>query len=247
MMSQEGWGEGWGRASSLGARLAFAVALRQSRRTSETEMSSRMFRMRFALGCRLCPSSFPNGAVSSVARQLGHRGFSYLRNALRSTSCPQSRWKQCPQACRISTTSAPGPGRGSGSMHTVHSSGPSTCERVWQHTRIVRDAGAASATEEGPSRKPRGFFFAIVLILHVVSRFNARGRGTLWNPFLPSLKGAREVLARAFSPDAPARGCPRWRSAVSRITPRAAKRAKYPNARRLRQSADERRSFSAVS
>jgi hypothetical protein len=172
-------------------------------------MSSRMFRMRFALGCRLCPSSFPNGAVSSVARQLGHRGFSYLRNALRSTSCPQSRWKQCPQACSISTTSAPGPGRGSGSMHTVHSSGPSTCERVWQHTRIVRDAGAASATEERPSLT-RGFFFAIVLILHVVSRFNARGRGTLWNPFLPSLKGAREVLARAFSPDAPARGCPRW-------------------------------------
>lgn len=155
-------------------------------------MSSRMFRMRFALGCRLCPSSFPNGAVSSVARQLGHRGFSYLRNALRSTSCPQSRWKQCPQACSISTTSAPGPGRGSGSMHTVHSSGPSTCERVWQHTRIVRDAGAASATEEGPSRKPRGFFFAIVLILHVVSRFNARGRGTLWNPFLPSLTGRAE-------------------------------------------------------
>jgi hypothetical protein len=76
-------------------------------------------------------------------------------------------------------------------MHTVHSSGPSTCERVWQHTRIVRDAGAASATEERPSLT-RGFFFAIVLILHVVSRFNARGRGTLWNPFLPSLTGRAE-------------------------------------------------------
>lgn len=103
------------------------------KRTSETIISSRMFRMRFALGCRRCPRSFPNGAVSNVARQFGHLGFSYRRNAFSNTSWPQSRWKQWPHAWSINTTSAPGPGNGRGSMHTVHSSGPSTWDRVWQH------------------------------------------------------------------------------------------------------------------
>jgi hypothetical protein len=96
-------------------------------------MSSRMLAIRFFRGCRRCPSSLPKGAVSSVARQLGHRGFSYRRSAFSSNSWAQSLWKQWPHACSISTTSWPGPGKGKGSMHTVHISGPRTRDRVPQH------------------------------------------------------------------------------------------------------------------
>mmetsp|Transcript_18392 Transcript_18392/g.45745 ORF Transcript_18392/g.45745 Transcript_18392/m.45745 type:complete len:285 (+) Transcript_18392:668-1522(+) len=119
---------------------------------SDTEMSSRMLAMRFLRGCRRCPSSFPNGAVSSVARQLGHRGFSYRRSALSSICCAQSRWKQCPHACSMSTTSPAGPGRGSGSMHTVHSSGPRTRDRVPQQAMLA--AGRAVSRFPPPRRPP---------------------------------------------------------------------------------------------
>ena len=60
-------------------------------RTSETVMSCRMFLILFVLGNRRCPSSFPNGAVCSDARQFGHLGFSYLRSAHSRKSCAQSR------------------------------------------------------------------------------------------------------------------------------------------------------------
>ena len=60
-------------------------------RTSETVMSCRMFLILFVLGSRRCPSSFPNGAVCSDARQFGHLGFSYLRSAHSRKSCAQSR------------------------------------------------------------------------------------------------------------------------------------------------------------
>ena len=125
-----------------------------ARRTSETLMSSRMFRMRFARGCRRCPRSFPKGAVYSVARQLGHLGFSYLRSAFRSISCAQSRWKQCPHAWSIRTTSAPGPGSGSGSMQSVHMSGPSTRERVPQHAMVAAPSAARNSLSGGGSEQP---------------------------------------------------------------------------------------------
>ena len=60
-------------------------------RTSETVMSCRMFLILFVLGNRRCPSSFPNGAVCSDARQFGHLGFSYLRSAHSRKSWAQSR------------------------------------------------------------------------------------------------------------------------------------------------------------
>ena len=138
-----------------------------ARRTSETLMSSRMFRMRFARGCRRCPRSFPKGAVYSVARQLGHLGFSYLRSAFRSISCAQSRWKQCPHAWSFRTTSAPGPGSGSGSRQSVHMSGPSTRERVPQHAMVAAPSAARNSLSGAgsgnlicsprPFRRPRAF------------------------------------------------------------------------------------------
>ena len=142
------------RTTSFAGAAPGAFARRGAReRTSETLMSSRMFCMRFNRGCRRCPRSFPNGAVLSVARQLGQRGFWNLRRASRSISCAQSRWKQCPHAWSFRTTSAPGPGRGRASRHSVHTSGPSTRERVPQQAMARQPWGPRMSRSRPDGRR----------------------------------------------------------------------------------------------
>ena len=63
----------------------------KKRRTSETVMSCRMFFIRLLRGNFRWPSSLPNGAVCSVARQFGHLGVLLRRSASRRKSCAQSR------------------------------------------------------------------------------------------------------------------------------------------------------------
>ena len=54
-------------------------------------MSCRMFFIRLLRGNLRWPSSLPNGAVCSVARQFGHLGVLLRRSASRRKSCAQSR------------------------------------------------------------------------------------------------------------------------------------------------------------
>ena len=143
------------------------------RRTSETLMSSRMFRMRFARGCRRCPRSFPKGAVNSVARQLGHLGFSYLRSEFR-TSPARSRGGSSARTRGVSRRRPP-----QGQGVAVAQGRACTC--------LVRRRGSASRSTPWLPHLPRP-----------ETRFPALGRATLSAP--STVPTASRLLCRdAFS------------------------------------------------